>query len=103
MRSSMIMPLLLSSSYFTLEPKGISMTELNSFGIFGPGEMSCHAWTMKGNPRRNSGPGHAHCRGGAARGHCTGSARLSRGLQLCLDRLGLDHLHRAPVVAKAAA
>src|SRR6266496_1238027 len=109
MRSSMIMPLLLSSSYFTLEPKGISMTELNSFGIFGPGEMSCHAWTMKRKPPAKLGTRSCALPGPERPGVIvldqpgTGSARLSRGLQLCLDRPCLDHLHRAPVVAKAAA
>src|SRR5579864_8326199 len=36
------MPVALSSSYFTLEPSGISITALNSFGTCSPGLKSCH-------------------------------------------------------------
>src|ERR1700735_530308 len=36
------MPLPLSSSYFTLEPSGISITARNSCGTFLPGLKSCH-------------------------------------------------------------
>ncbi|MGD0956823.1 MAG: hypothetical protein ABR953_08310 [Candidatus Acidiferrales bacterium] len=36
----------LPSSYSTLEPSGISITALNSFGTFSPGLTSCQAWLM---------------------------------------------------------
>src|SRR3974390_694420 len=40
-------PLCLSSSYLTLEPKGISITTENSSGRPSPGEMSCQAWVIR--------------------------------------------------------
>src|ERR1700689_633403 len=46
MRSSLMRPLALSSSYFTLDPKGISMTVLNSRGSLSPGVTSCQGWIM---------------------------------------------------------
>src|SRR5271165_601468 len=46
MRSSRISPLALSSSYFTLEPKGISMTQSNSLGSLSPGVTSCQGWII---------------------------------------------------------
>src|SRR5579863_10305882 len=46
MRSSRISPLDLSSSYFTLEPKGISTTQSNSWGSLSPGVTSCQGWII---------------------------------------------------------
>ena len=46
MRSRLIRPLDLSSSYFTLEPKGISMTQSNSWGSLSPGVTSCQGWII---------------------------------------------------------
>src|ERR1700680_703596 len=48
-------PLALSSSYFTLEPKGISITVLNSSGSRSPGVTSCQAWIIGSclNKKRN--------------------------------------------------
>src|SRR5581483_5767178 len=50
MRSSRSRPVPLSSSYLTLEPIGISMTETNSDGRRAPGVTSCQAWVMVAAP-----------------------------------------------------
>src|SRR5208282_4239488 len=46
MRSSLIRPLALSSSYLTLDPNGISMTQSNSCGSLSPGVTSCQGWII---------------------------------------------------------
>src|SRR6266851_4626646 len=48
MRSSRNRPVSLSSSYLTLDPMGISMTEVNSVGRRAPGVTSCQAWVIRG-------------------------------------------------------
>src|ERR1700685_1859093 len=48
MGTSRIRPLDLSSSYFTLEPKGISTTQSNSWGSLSPGVTSCQGWIIGG-------------------------------------------------------
>ena len=47
MRSRRIRPLDLSSSYFTLEPNGISITQSNSWGSLSPGVTSCQGWIIR--------------------------------------------------------
>src|ERR1700690_2998799 len=49
MRSRRMRPLDLSSSYFTLEPKGISTTQSNSWGSLSPGVTSCQGWFINFN------------------------------------------------------
>src|SRR5215470_9274285 len=51
MRSTFSRPVALSSSYLTLEPRGISMTAWKSRGNSLPGEISCHAWVTRNSPR----------------------------------------------------
>src|ERR1035438_543305 len=48
MRSSLMSPLILSTAHLTLEPKGISITVLNSCGSLLPGVTSCQGWIMVG-------------------------------------------------------
>ena len=47
MRSNRSKPLALSSSYFTLEPDGISITLSNSSGSLPPGVTSCQGWIIR--------------------------------------------------------
>jgi hypothetical protein len=56
MRSTYSRPVSLSSSYLTLEPRGISMTALSTPGASTPGLRSCQGWlaAMRGGTRRQS-------------------------------------------------
>src|SRR6476660_6943887 len=47
MRSTLSNPLGLSSSYFTFEPSGISITAWKSRGNSLPGDTSCHACNIE--------------------------------------------------------
>src|SRR5215471_1643087 len=107
-RSTLSRPVGLSSSYFRLEPRGISMTATKSRGTSLPGKTSCQGCTMMDRPRgeratkyyqRERATREAKCRAEKSRAEPEG-ARNAAWLRPALCGSGAAYLEEADAAAR---